>query len=45
MELTARLDSDWVDSWTEQVERVDEEGGDNLKIYDVDVKHGKVSLL
>ena len=45
MELTARLDSDWVDAWTEQVERADEEGGDSLKIYDVDVEHGKVTLL
>ena len=45
MELTARLDSDWVDAWMEQVERADEEGGDSLKIYDVDVEHGKVTLL
>lgn len=45
MELTARLDSDWVDAWTEQAERADEEGGDSLKIYNVDVEHGKVTLL
>jgi hypothetical protein len=45
LELTARLDSDWVDAWTEQAERADEEGGDSLKIYNVDVEHGKVTLL
>jgi hypothetical protein len=45
LELTARLDSDWVDAWTEQAERADEDGGDSLKIYNVNVEHGKVTLL
>ena len=45
LELTARLGSNWVDAWTEQAERADEEGGDSLKIYNVNVKHGKVTLL
>jgi hypothetical protein len=44
LELTERLDPDWVDVWTEQAERADEEGGDSLKIYNVDAKHGKVTL-
>ena len=41
-ELTSRLDSDWVDVWTEQVERADIEGGDSLRIYNVNVEHGEV---
>ena len=30
-ELTSRLDSDWVDAWTEQAERANIEGGDSLE--------------
>ena len=41
-ELIARLDSDWVDAWTEQVETAAVEGGDSLKVYNVDVEHGAV---
>jgi len=42
VELTARLDSDWVDAWTEQAEKAAIEGGDSLKIYNVDVERGAV---
>jgi hypothetical protein len=28
-----------------EAERADEDGGDSLKIYNVDVEHGKVTLL
>ena len=45
LELTVRLDSDWVDAWMEQAERADEEGGDSLKIFNVNVERGKVTLL
>jgi hypothetical protein len=45
LDLTTRLDTDWVDSWTELAERADEEGGDSLQIYKVDVEHGKVIWL
>ena len=44
VELTARLDSDWVDAWTEQAEKAAIEGGDSLKIYNVDVERGAVIL-
>jgi hypothetical protein len=43
LELTARLDTDWVDAWTDLADRADEEGGESLKIYNVDVEHGKVT--
>ena len=42
LELTARLDSDWVDAWAEQAEKAAIEGGDSLKIYNVDVERGAV---
>ena len=38
MQLTARLDLDWVDMWTEQMETATAEGGDSLRIYNVDVE-------
>jgi hypothetical protein len=38
VELTARLDSDLVDAWTEQAEKAAIAGGDSLKIYNVDVE-------
>jgi hypothetical protein len=41
-ELTSRLDSDWVDAWTEQAERADIEGGDSLRVYNVNLEHGEV---
>jgi len=40
--LTARLDSDWVDAWAQQAEKAAIEGGDSLKIYNVDVECGVV---
>jgi hypothetical protein len=44
VELTARLDSDRVDAWTEQAEKATIEGGDSLKIYNVDVECSAVIL-
>jgi hypothetical protein len=31
-----------VDAWTEQAERADIEGGDSLRIYNVNLEHGEV---
>lgn len=45
MELTSRLDSDWVDLWAEQADRAAVEGGESLKIYGVDIEHGSEILL
>jgi hypothetical protein len=42
--LTVRLDYDWIHAWTEQAETAAVEGGDSLKIYNVDVEHGEVIL-
>ena len=44
LELTSRLDSDWVGAWTEQAERAAVEGGESLKIYNVNIEHGEVIL-
>jgi hypothetical protein len=43
-ELTARLDSNWVETWTEQADRASVEGGASRKIYNVDIEHGAVIL-
>jgi hypothetical protein len=43
-ELTARLESDWVETWNEQADRASVEGGASRKIYNVDVQHGAVIL-
>lgn len=45
VELTERLDPEWVDAWTEQAERATVERGDSLKIYNVDVEHGEATLI
>jgi hypothetical protein len=41
LELTARLDSEWVDDWTEQADNAAIEGGESLNIYGVNVEHGQ----
>jgi hypothetical protein len=43
LELTACLDSDWVDAWTEEAERAEDEGGESLRVYDVKMERGKIS--
>lgn len=45
LELTACLDSDWVDAWMEQAERAEDEGGESLKVYNIELEQGKVSQL
>jgi hypothetical protein len=41
LELTARLDSEWVDDWTELADNATIERGESLKIYGVNVEHGQ----
>jgi hypothetical protein len=43
LELSARLDTDWVNGWTDLADRADEEGGECRKIYNVTDEHGKVT--
>jgi hypothetical protein len=40
-ELTSRLDSHWIQEWTDSAERAETEGGETKKIYEIAMDSGK----